>query len=98
MHLVEQALLDISVSWQARSLYAYLLARRYEKPVVRKIATDTGLRPGKVSLLISELMLKGWLVRRQRKHGSHSVTYDFLYRGHPALRPNLGREGDPCCQ
>lgn len=87
MTLIEQALLDISVSWQARSLYAFLLARRYERPLIKSIADDTGIPPNKVSRLLSELMLKGWLIRRQRKHGSHYIGYDFEYRGHPALRP-----------
>lgn len=87
MTLIEQALLDISVSFQARSLYAFLLIRRYERPLIKSIADDTGIPPNKVSRLLSELMAKGWLIRRQTKHGSHFVFYDFEYRGHPALRP-----------
>jgi DNA-binding MarR family transcriptional regulator len=83
--VLEQAMVDKAVSFEARSLYVFLCIRKYRSPTIKEIAFDTGLSNKRVSYYLSELIANGWLTRREPK--PHKVVYDFDYSGHPALHP-----------
>jgi DNA-binding MarR family transcriptional regulator len=69
---------DRSLTFQARSLYAYLLTAQGEIPSQKAIAMETGCALSVVAKYLRELEEKGWIKRsRIRNQRALRTRYEF---------------------